>query len=101
MFVFAKISLNTRQGNREMAQRPSTHSMDTELEILQVLWRQGPTGIGDLHKSLSKQRTVAKTTVATLLNIMLRKKLIARGQGPHGYLWSLPWDTKRRPAEGL
>ena len=71
-----------------MARRPSTHPTDAELEILQVLWRRGPTGIGDLHKSLSEQRTVAKTTVATILNIMLHKKLVVRGQGPRGYLWS-------------
>ncbi|MHC4178450.1 MAG: BlaI/MecI/CopY family transcriptional regulator [Planctomycetota bacterium] len=71
-----------------MARRPSIHPTDAELEILQVLWDSGPTALGMIHKALSKQRVVAKTTVATILNIMLEKKLVERNDGARGYLWS-------------
>ena len=71
-----------------MARPRSVHPTDTELEILQVLWKTGPTSLGKIHAELRKGRPVAKTTVATMLTLMLDKKLVRRGEGPRGYLWS-------------
>ncbi len=70
-----------------MARRPSTHPTDAELEILQVLWGTGPTTLGKIHQGLCQQRSVAKTTVATMLNIMLEKKLVKRREGTGSYRW--------------
>ena len=71
-----------------MARPPSTHPTDTELEILHVLWRLGPASLGPIHGELCKQREVAKTTVATMLKLMLDKQLVRRSEGARGYLWS-------------
>ena len=71
-----------------MARRPSVHPTDAELEILQVLWETGPTTLGKIYQGLRRQRSVAKTTVATILNIMLEKSLVQRKDGARGYVWS-------------
>jgi predicted transcriptional regulator len=71
-----------------MARSQAEHPTDVELEILQVLWRSPPLGLGAIWKELRQRRPVAKTTVASMLNIMLQKKLVARGRSPQGYQWS-------------
>jgi predicted transcriptional regulator len=58
------------------------------LEILHVLWRIGPASLGSIHDELRQQRQVAKTTVATMLTLMLEKKLVRRRQSARGYRWS-------------
>jgi len=59
-----------------------------ELEILKVLWETGPAQLGRVRSELQKARPVAATTVATMLKVMLGKKLVQRLDGPRGYLWS-------------
>jgi len=71
-----------------MARPPSVHPTDTELEILHVLWRIGPASLGNIHDELRQRRQVAKTTVATMLKLMLDKKLVRRREGARGYRWS-------------
>ena len=71
-----------------MARPASKHPTDGELEILNVLWDLGPAGLGQVCTALRRQRSVATTTVATMLKLMLDKKLVKRTSGPRGYLWS-------------
>jgi predicted transcriptional regulator len=71
-----------------MARPPSSLPTDAELEILKVLWDTGPSELGKIASSLNRERSVATTTVATTLKIMLQKGSVGREQGPRGYLWS-------------
>jgi BlaI family transcriptional regulator, penicillinase repressor len=71
-----------------MARPPSSQPTDAELEILKVLWEQGPAGLGPIHAAIQGRRPVALTTIATTLKTMLAKGLVTRGDGPRGYLWS-------------
>jgi BlaI family transcriptional regulator, penicillinase repressor len=71
-----------------MARPPSTQPTDAELEILKILWDRGPTGLGPIHAAVQERRPVALTTIATTLKTMLGKGLVAREDGPRGYLWS-------------
>lgn len=71
-----------------MARSPGDRPTDAELEILLVLWERGPCELGAVHAALSEQRTLALTTVATTLTVMLGKNLVTRKRGPRGYLWS-------------
>jgi len=71
-----------------MARPPSTQPTDAELEILRVLWNRGPAGLGNIHALIQERRQVALTTIATTLKTMLAKGLVAREDGPRGYLWS-------------
>jgi len=83
-----------------MARPASIHPTDGELEILQVLWRAGPCTIGQICKTLRLQRPVATTTVATMLKIMLEKKLVQRKQGKQSYVWSAK-TTQKSAASGM
>ena len=71
-----------------MARPPSAHPTDGELEMLQVLWQAGPSSLGQICPALRLRRPIATTTVATILKVMLDKKLVHRKRTPQGYLWS-------------
>jgi predicted transcriptional regulator len=55
---------------------------------LNVLWRLGPAELGAVRGALSGAKPAAATTVATMLGVMREKGLVAREDGPRGYLWS-------------
>ncbi len=71
-----------------MARRPSRHPTDVELEILDVLWDTSSASLGTIYEAVNERRPFAKTTVATVLSVMLDKKLVKRTRGSRGYLWS-------------
>lgn len=71
-----------------MARPPNTQPTDAELEVLKVLWEQGPSGLGQVHAAIQERRQVALTTIATTLKTMLAKGLVGRDDGPRGYVWS-------------
>lgn len=49
-----------------------------ELEILHVLWERGPSTVREVHEELSRERKRAYTSVMSLMNIMVDKKLVTR-----------------------
>jgi BlaI family penicillinase repressor len=83
-----------------MARTASTQPTDGELEILKILWDLGPAGLGQIHEVLHERRGVAITTVATMLKMMLAKKLVERADGPRGYLWKAS-VSRRATVSGL
>jgi BlaI family transcriptional regulator, penicillinase repressor len=70
-----------------MARSPSPQPTDGELAILKVLWAHGPAELKRVCAGLRNGRA-APTTVATMLQIMLKKGLVQRAQGERGSLWS-------------
>lgn len=56
--------------------------------------------MGQIAKTLRLQRSVATTTVATMLKVMREKKLVQRKQGTHTYLWSAK-TTQKSAASGM
>ena len=83
-----------------MARTPSTQPTDGELEILKVLWSAGPADLGTIRASLQQKRPVATTTIATMLKLMRDKRLVARADGPRGYVWSAK-ITRKAARAGL
>lgn len=73
-----------------MARRPSTQPTEGEIEILKVLWEadEGAATLGTVRAALQQRKAVAGTTVATMLEVMRRKGLVQRADGPQGYVWS-------------
>lgn len=51
---------------------------EAELEILQVIWKQGRSTVGSAHYDLNEQRQRGYTTVLKFLQIMLAKGLVTR-----------------------
>lgn len=83
-----------------MARRSTPHPTDGELEILQILWDQGPSGLGDICQTIRRHRSVATTTVATVLKVMLEKGLVARSGEARGATWSAK-ISREKAASGL
>jgi BlaI family penicillinase repressor len=71
-----------------MARPASTHPTDGELEILRVLWDKGSLPLSGLCEELRKEREMATTTVATMLRVMLDKRLVRRKGAARGAEWS-------------
>jgi predicted transcriptional regulator len=83
-----------------MARPASTQPTDGELEILKVLWRSGPVPLGQVRAEVGRNRPVAATTVATMLQVMLSKGLVKRARSGRGFLWSAK-VTQEAAASGL
>jgi predicted transcriptional regulator len=79
----------------------ASNPTDVELQILRVLWSaRAPQSLGQIHAALGEHRPVAKTTVATMLGVMLDKKLVRRTSTDRGYTWSAATD-RTKAAAGL
>ena len=83
-----------------MARHASLHPTDVELEILQVLWDREQATLGEIVGALQARRPVAKTTVATMLSVMLDKKLVRRKRTTRGYEWRAS-VSRSDAAEGM
>jgi len=70
-----------------MARRVAKRPTDVELEILKVLWEQGPSTVREVREALLRRRRVAHTTVLTMLQIMADKGLVEcdRSRRAHVY----------------
>jgi len=51
---------------------------ESELEILQVLWRKGLATVREVHEELSKTKDAGYTTTLKLMQIMNEKGLVKR-----------------------
>jgi BlaI family penicillinase repressor len=51
---------------------------DAELEILRVLWARGASTVREVHEAISAIKDVGYTTVLKQMQVMHRKRLLAR-----------------------
>jgi len=70
-----------------MARPASRHPTELELEILKVLWRQGPLTGRQVRDALVPFRDLAYTSVMTVMKIMTQKGYLRREKSPAGYLY--------------
>jgi len=56
----------------------SEHPTPGELEVLQVLWRRGPSTVREVMNELNRSRPRAYTSVMSLLNVMVDKGWLNR-----------------------
>jgi BlaI family transcriptional regulator, penicillinase repressor len=68
-----------------MARPASRHPTELELEILKILWRDGPASGRQVRDTLAATRDLAYTSVMTILNIMARKGYLERSKAEGGY----------------
>ena len=60
---------------------------DAELEILRVLWDQGPSTVRDVHTALERRREIGYTTVLKLMQIMAAKGLVRRDETARAHVY--------------
>ncbi len=56
----------------------NTKPTEKELEILQVLWQEGPATVRDVNDRLSEKREIGYTTTLKIMQIMYDKGLVTR-----------------------
>ena len=61
-----------------MARPASRHPTELELEILKILWREGPLPGRSIRDALAGFRDLAYTSVMTVMKIMTEKKYVRR-----------------------
>jgi predicted transcriptional regulator len=68
-----------------MPRKKSEHLTPLELEIMKVLWETGPASVQTVQQTLD--RTLAYTTVQTMLNVLHRKGKVTRKLSDKAYLY--------------
>jgi BlaI family transcriptional regulator, penicillinase repressor len=70
-----------------MARSASRHPTELELEILKILWRDGPSTVRHVRDALAGFRDLAYTSVMTMMTIMARKGYLKRKKADGGYVY--------------
>jgi BlaI family penicillinase repressor len=70
----------------------------SELEILQVIWRRGPTTVREVYRTLSKDRDIGYSTVLKFMQIMTDKGTLVRDESvrPQIYQAARPREQTQR-----
>ncbi len=63
-----------------------------ELEILNVLWRLGPSTVRTVHSELEHQKPVGYTTILKLMQIMADKGLVRRDESNKAHIYRAALD---------
>lgn len=61
---------------------------DAELEILHVLWANGPSTVRQVHDTLSQTRDIGYTTALKLMQIMYEKGLLTREEDARSHTYT-------------
>lgn len=61
---------------------------DSELEILQVLWQNGPSTVRFVNEELNKSKEVGYTTTLKLMQIMLEKGIVIRNEENRTHIYT-------------
>ena len=71
-----------------MARPSSRHPTELELEILKILWTQGPSSVKQIQEALAQTRELAYTTITTMLTIMANKRYVRRTRSGTGAVYA-------------
>ncbi len=70
-----------------MSKRKVRQPTDGELEILQVLWEEGPSTVRQVQDVLCHRRDVGYTTALKLMQIMTEKRLVRRDESQRSHIY--------------
>jgi BlaI family penicillinase repressor len=84
---------------------PAVHDIPTptarELEILKVLWEQGPASVRAVHRQLARTEDLAYNTVQTLLRIMEDKGLVTHHTDGRTFIYTPRFSRDQSAARFL
>ena len=64
-----------------------------ELEILRVLWKNGPSTVREVHDGLGR-RDVGYTTTLKIMQVMAEKRLVTRDESERSHIYSAAVEEK-------
>lgn len=74
---------------------------ESELEILQVLWKMGQATVRDVHEELSKTKASGYTTTLKLMQIMDEKGLVARNTSSKTHVYRAAYSQEKAQSSAL
>src|SRR5690606_13688999 len=92
IFVVLIYEVNRRLMTREADPIKPTES---ELEILQVLWKHGACTVRQVHEELAKTKAVGYTTTLKLMQIMHEKGLVSRDASSKTHVYRAEADQQQ------
>ena len=67
---------------------PFTGIGSLEADILAVVWQRGTTTVREVYETLREQRTIAYTTVMTVMNNLVKKHLLDQDKSGVAYIYT-------------
>ena len=67
---------------------------NAELEILRVLWKQGPSTVRSVHDALKRERDVGYTTILKIMQVMAEKRLVTRDESERSHVYAPAVEEK-------
>ncbi len=83
-----------------MARPKTTQPTPAELEVLQILWDDGPLTVRQVLERLNPTRPRAYTSVMSLLNVMSDKKLVQKSEQGRAFVYS-PVRSREKTLGGM
>ncbi len=72
---------------------------DSELEILQILWKTGASTVKEVNDELNKLRPVGYTTTLKIMQIMYEKEFLRRERSGRSHIYSA--DIKENDTKNI
>jgi len=70
-----------------MAENSNIKPTASELEVLQILWENGPSTVKFVNDQLSKKKKVGYTTTLKIMQIMNEKKILEREKSGRSHIY--------------
>lgn len=71
-----------------MAKKTIPKPTDAELEVLQILWQEGPSTVKSVNEKLNEKKEVGYTTTLKIMQIMFEKGLVNRNEAERSHIYS-------------
>ena len=71
-----------------MKKNKSPKPTEAELEILQILWENGPSTVRFINDALNKKKSVGYTTTLKIMQIMSEKNLVTRDEENRSHIYT-------------
>jgi len=78
-----------------MPRPKNQHPTPGELEVLKILWDQGPSTVREVMEVLNRRRRRAYTSVMSLLEVMTQKRLLKRRLSGRAFVYEAAADQGR------
>ena len=78
-----------------MPEKETIKATEAELEILNVLWAQGPATVREVHEKLALTKDTGYTTTLKLMQNMLEKKLVSRNADSKVHVYTAIVDKEQ------
>ncbi|MES2704022.1 MAG: BlaI/MecI/CopY family transcriptional regulator [Bacteroidota bacterium] len=78
-----------------MGAKQTIKATEAELEILNILWQQGPATVKEVHEKLALTKETGYTTTLKLLQNMLEKELVSRDEANKKHIYTATVNKKQ------